>query len=91
VQGALLALIVFSVWGTLLVRGTGMLIFTLLALVWRLERCAEIGPGTVDDVPVGDVLSDMVAEADLDPVQSDEPLAEATWEDEPDESGETRT
>lgn len=36
-RGAFVALAFFSIWGTLLLRGTGPLVFVLLAAAWRLE------------------------------------------------------
>jgi hypothetical protein len=38
--GALVGVIIYSIWGTLLIRGTGLMLFTLLALAARL---AQIG------------------------------------------------
>ncbi|MBI5832481.1 MAG: hypothetical protein HZB16_09270 [Armatimonadetes bacterium] len=76
VQGALFSLLVFSVWGTLLVRGTGMMIFTLLALAWRLERSSEL----TAQVPVVDApaFSDV---QEIEPEPAPEP-DNAGWEDE---------
>ena len=44
VHGACAAVAVFSVWGTLLVRGPGLLIFVVLALAARLERLSQPAP-----------------------------------------------
>jgi hypothetical protein len=42
VYGALVAVIVYSVWGTLLIRGTGLMLFTLLAVAARLEQLVRM-------------------------------------------------
>lgn len=78
--GVAAAILVFSLFGTVLIRGTGLLLFTLLGLAARLEQLSRpVAP----PVPAKQPVPVAVPEPPAAPVV-DEPLVEDVESDEPD-------